>query len=302
MLNEIPVLSFISVPYLAVIVPKCSLSEKVPSPGTPLTCDSNGQWTGQMSTCIDITCSSLPFFVNGIYDVRGSSPPFDYNQKVTPLCNKGFYLHRGVPRYCSGLNKWSGIEPLCNPIVCTSPTSFENGKYNVSQNTYSYGSVLEPKCNTGYRMTNNVTRRVCNESNTWSDTEPVCDIVKCNKPLVINGSLSTQGTVYTYNSSVTIQCIEGFEIQDGQYTRTCQDDGTWGTLALVCVKMRCNDNSAIKQAFILSYPDEIAFGETGNVFYNSTYFYLQQGSVEVTCSSNRKLAWTKSPVFGKIST
>jgi len=151
-------------------------------------------------------------------------------------------------------------------------------------------------------MTNNATRRVCNETNTWSGPEPECDIVKCNKPLVINGSLSTQGSVYTYNSSVTIKCIEGFEMKDGQYTQTCQVDGTWGTHVLVCVKTRCNDNSDIKQAFILSYPEELAVGETGNVFYNSTYFYLQQGSVEVNCSSNRKLAWTKSSIFGKIVT
>jgi len=303
LLNEIAIPSSLAIPFESTIVPKCLSSEQVPSPGTHLTCNLDGQLTGQRSICIDITCSTLPnSFENGTYDVRGNSPPFQYNQTVTPVCNKGFNLHQGGPRYCSGVNKWSGIEPLCNPIVCNSPKNFTNGQYDLIQNTYSYGSVLEPKCNTGYRMTNNVTRRVCNESNTWSGPEPECQIVKCIEPLVINGSLSTQDNVYTYNTSVTFQCIEGFEIKDGQYTRTCQDDGTWGTHTIVCVKTRCNDNSEIKQAFILSYPEELDFGDVRNVSYNSTYFYLQQGSIEVTCSSNRKLAWTKSPVFGKIST
>ena len=303
LLNEKYVPNSSPMPYDSVIVLKCSLSGQIPSPGTHLTCNMDGQWTGNRSNCIDITCITLPnSFENGTYDVRGSLPPFQYNQRVTPLCNNGFYLHRGEPRYCSGPNEWSGIEPLCDPIVCNSPTHVENGKYNVIQNTYSYGSVLEPKCNTGYRMTNNVTRRVCNESYTWSGPEPECEIVKCIKQLVINGSLSTQDNIYTYNSYVTIQCMEGFEVKDGQYTRTCQDDGTWGTHAFVCVKTRCNDTNDIKQAVIFSYPEELALGETGHVSYNSTYFYLQQGSVEVKCSSNRKLAWTKSPVFGKIST
>jgi len=205
---------------------------------------------------------------------------FKPGESVTVTCESGYKVNT-PSTICQSDRTWNPI-PVCTKVTCYVPTFI--GGY------------------TGCRMTNNATRRVCNASNTWSGTEPVCDIVKCNKPLVINGSLSTQDTVYTYNSSVTIKCIEGFEMKDGQYTQTCQVDGTWGTHVLVCVKTRCNDNSEIKQAFILSYPEELAVGETGNVFYNSTYFYLQQGSVEVNCSSNRKLAWTKSSIFGKIVT
>jgi len=102
---------------------------------------------------------------------------------------------------------------------------------------------------------------------------------------------------YTYGTTLNIQCNEWFEITNGPNSLTCQKDRTWSPSPPQCVKMICNDSTDISHASIDNYP-ELGVGENGTVSYNSTYFYITEGSLEVTCTGSRKLKWTSQPHFG----
>ena len=43
----------------------------------------------------------------------------------------------------------------------------------------------------------------------------------------------------------------------------------------------------------------LAIGEHGTVTHNSELFYLNAGSIEVECSTSKRLTWINAPQFGK---
>jgi len=215
-----------------------------------------------------------------------------------PTCVTGYaMLNNFNTRLCEHINTWSGSAPSCLRIICDHPDEFNNVHYNENNDTYDFGSVLIPTCDKGFIMSNGVYERVCENINFWSGNNPICEIIMCFRPTVLNGLLIRTRNFYNYNTHITIQCNTNFEIQNGIYTRTCQEDGIWGSDTLQCVKILCNDTSDVIHESVGVYP-QLAIGEIGGVLYNSTVFYLQSGSVDVNCSMDRKLTWITTPVFG----
>jgi len=267
-------------------------------------CESDGNWSGNEVDCKPIICERLPnTFANGSYDSGGKHSHFPYNHEITVICQYGHYLKSPLSkRRCIGPNTWSITYPECRRITCRSPDPFRDGQYSGNRQSYDFKAVLVPTCNTGYYMSKNVKQRVCEQPDTWSGTEPVCEIVGCETPTVPNGNFTSNTSrtkLYRYRDIIAIQCDQGYEIKSGSATRTCQANGTWGQQPIECVKFLCNDTSGIRHAAITwnAYP-KLAFGQSGNVTFNSTFFFLQQGSVEVTCSERRRLTWVTKPNFG----
>lgn len=263
-------------------------------------CQANEHWTGSDPICNPITCNKLPPpFPNGTYSYRSSEMPFTYNFELIPVCDEGFYLRTNETRRCYFPDNWTGSNPSCQRIQCWNPSKFWYGSYNLSQSPYDYGSVLVPTCNTGYNIANNISRRVCKQHNEWSGPNPVCEIIKCKRPSVLNGQITYHfKDSYNYGTSIHIKCNDWYETIDRSYRRTCQADGTWGPPELQCVKILCNDTVNVNHVSIYRYP-EIGVGENANVSYNSSYFYLSDGSVEIRCNENRRFTWIKQPYFGK---
>jgi len=286
-------------PYNTFVIPVCN-DGYTSSSVIWRTCGSDGQWSKPDVYCNPITCARLPdTFAHGYYDRRDTQPPFPYNHEITAVCHSGYHLTQLAPRRCIEPNTWSVQDPDCRRITCWSPTTFSNGQYNGSQHVYDFGSVLVPTCNTDYYISNNVEKRVCERPDTWSGSEPVCEIVECETPTVLNGNFSSRKISYKYRDTISIQCDQGYEIRDGSETRTCQADGTWSENPMQCFKILCNDTSDVRHENIDIYP-ALAIGENGRVSYNSEHLFLSSGSTEVMCSTSRKLKWIKSPEFGNI--
>ncbi len=58
-------------------------------------------------------------------------------------------------------------------------------------------------------------------------------VVDCGEPG--NGTnADRQGSVYTYNHTVTYSCPAGYEEQSGDTLRICQENGSWSGVSLIC--------------------------------------------------------------------
>jgi len=287
--------------YSSFITPSC-FPGFLPIPDNQRTCQSNKQWSGPAPLCTSISCNSLPLtFQNGSYDIRGIGPTYAYNDTVYPKCDEGFYLDQGEERRCSGINFWSGEPPVCLPITCKPPSVLSNGYYNGSLANYPFGTVLVPTCEVGYYMTNNVQSHTCEGQNTWSGDSPACHIVTCKKPLQPNhGTLINGNHAYVYQSVITVTCYAGYEAENGISSSTCREEGNWSS-ELQCVLVRCNDSSGVQHVAIhdTTYPFP-AIGEMVTLAYNSTFFIIRNGSLQVNCSSDRRLSWIDKPYFGKL--
>ena len=67
---------------------------------------------------------------------------------------------------------------------------------------------------------------------------------------------------------------------------------------LLCVPLICNDSKGVEHEAIQSYP-LLAFGEYLSVEYNSTFFIIKNGSLQVNCTAERRSAWIDKPFFGE---
>jgi len=295
--NEVAVGTLVGYP--STITPFCSIGFE-PIPNTQRSCQMNGHWSGQQPTCTDINCDGLPLtFNNGRYDIGGNVAPFAFDQAITPVCNTRFYLDQGEERRCIALNYWSGDNPVCFSITCKPPSEFDYGAYNGSQENYPFGSVLTPTCDKGYNLTNGVHSRSCVGRDTWSVEDcPMCQLVQCPDPQpVVYGTILDNSQLYVYDVSFTLSCNKGYESKSGTTNSTCREDGTWSSV-LLCVPVICNDSKGVEHEAIQSYP-LLAFGEYLFVEYNSTFFILKNGSLQVNCTAGRRLAWIDKPYFGE---
>jgi len=262
-------------------------------------CCSDGQWSKPDVYCNPITCERLPnTFAHGYYDSGDTQPPFPYNHETSAVCHSGYHLTLPATRRCIEHNTWSEQYPECRRITCKNPYMFSNGQYDLWQTSYDFGTVLVPTCHTGYYMPHTVEKRVCEQLNTWSGNDPQCMIVTCKTPYISNGHYYPLSS-YGYNTTITITCNEGYEIKGGLVTRTCQAGGTWDQPSMECVKFVCNDTSDIThEAITNTVYRQLAFNECVHLSYNSTFYFLQNGSLEVKCSENRKITWISKPNFG----
>ena len=265
-------------------------------------CTHSGQWSGFDPECKAITCDTLPYVENGHYDVGGHVSPFIYNHRISLACDIGFKTNgTNEVRQCKLPNTWSGEYMACIRITCRQPDAYAHGTYNTSENSYDFESVISPTCQNGFYMKNNVTKRVCIDMNIWSGSEPLCETVQCQPPVVLNGSVVSVANMYYYSNSIKIQCNAGFEIKDGIYTQTCNARGTWVPPTLQCERTRCNDFADVGHEAVFLFPQRLFFGDVANVTYNASFFYLTRGSTEVTCSSDKKVTWKSKPDFGMIN-
>jgi len=283
--------------YPSVITPSCFPGFS-PMPDTQRACQINGQWSGPAPNCTSITCNSLPLaFQNGSYDVREFGPPYSYNDMVSPKCDEGFVLDQGGKHRCSGMNIWSGEPPVCLPITCKPPSVFSNGNYNDSHANYQFGAVLVPTCEVGYYMTSNVQYRTCVGQNTWSGASPACHIVTCTSPSQLkHGTLNANNQTSEYQTVIYITCYAGYEAEKGITSSTCRENGTWSSV-LQCLPVICNDSRGVEHEAILSYP-LLELDAVVSVDFNSTFFIIKNGSLQVNCTDERRLTWIDKPFFG----
>jgi len=204
--------------------------------------------------------------------------------------------------------------------VCLLPAITKGQLVSNSRTLFKAGEsvTINFTCNTNYFPENPTT--TCQSDRTW-DPRPQCSDITCAVPVLTNGyyksneDVVANGTQVNYQSTITPFCLDGFTLTSS-IQRTCQDnstigckptpgltsmscleDRTWGPLSLQCTKVLCNDTRDVEHNVIQIYP-QLAFGDIGEASYNSTFFNLISGSLQMSCSSRGRLSWIAPPEFG----
>ncbi|WAR24623.1 SVEP1-like protein, partial [Mya arenaria] len=165
----------------------------------------------------------------------------------------------------------------------------------------SYGLSLSPKCEKGYRLSNS-DNRTCQENGELSGVSPLCDTVRCNSfgPL-LNGTLRLKNNTLTiskafnYGTTLLSDCDNGFELRDSA-ERTCLENGSWSGMTPICEKVRCTNQTILKELFQQN-TNELLFGDKFIAVYNSEHFRLVNGSLDVECSADGSLRWASQQPY-----
>ncbi|XP_065189460.1 sushi, von Willebrand factor type A, EGF and pentraxin domain-containing protein 1-like [Sycon ciliatum] len=265
---------------------------------TSLQCTEHGNWSTAVPTCIAYTCdTSFPPPVHATTITSAAPGNFQTNMTVTEgqtiltQCALGFG-NRGTASAACTLGEWvPDFQPDCQRLSCNSsiPSGGANTTRTGSGNMYQDVHTFE--CIRGYAwaLSTATLSIMCAHDGTWSAVAPDCTRVACPQLTSVARGLwnSDQGV---FEDVVTGQCDSGYELVSGNWSRSCQSDGTWSGTDPTCARVKCPSvpvvsNGGTERNQGNSFGDEVVF------YCDAGYDFGSQPRM-LTCQAN--MTWSSS--------
>ncbi|XP_065835916.1 streptococcal hemagglutinin-like isoform X2 [Oscarella lobularis] len=196
----------------------------------------------------DVECDSLaplPDHVSPIDDREPEDLPTGLTFTAQLKCDEGYNLTSGnLVRTCEcdltnpSMGQWSGSDPVCSRIYCSSLGTPENG--SKSTNETEFGTNVKFLCDDGFILSGDP-ELTCESGDDnqgrWSGSVPQCVIVKC--PNLIdpsNGYILGNGT--RFGDVLSFGCMETFRLV-GNRSLECQANAQWNASTPTCEKITC---------------------------------------------------------------
>ncbi|KAJ8334650.1 hypothetical protein SKAU_G00402890, partial [Synaphobranchus kaupii] len=189
-----------------------------------LTCQGNGNWSGERPQCFPVFCGDPGIPSDGRREDRG----FTYLSSVTFSCFPPLVLVGKDRRYCQSDGAWSGTQPSCidpSHTSCVDPGSPLFGQQNNTQG-FQIGSTLFFSCRKGYLLQGSISR-TCRPNLTWSGMQPECIAHHCNQPELPAQADVSAIELPSLGYTLLYACQLGFYLAGGSEHRTCRADGSW---------------------------------------------------------------------------
>ncbi|XP_040466803.1 P-selectin [Falco naumanni] len=202
-------------------------------------CTATGTWTGDAPQCKAITCPVLSAPDHGELNCSHLHGDFAFGSTCAFSCHTGFALMGLESRECTATGTWTGDPPHCEAIACPVLSAPDHGELNCSHlhGDFAFGSTCAFSCQPGFALVGMESRK-CTATGTWTGDTAQCKVISC--PVLdppSRGQLSCSHTHgnFTYNSTCTFSCEEGF-IRRGAEVLRCVATGNWTRHAPVCTE------------------------------------------------------------------
>ena len=133
---------------------------------------------------------------------------YKFGDSIEYECDEGHSMTSESILTCTE-SGWSGETPSCRAITCPIPISIRNG--DILGDDVVFGSVIEYTCDEGYELIGDRTR-TCQADKEWSDTEPYCRIIECQRPASLEHG-QTIGMSIKYKSILSYVCDAGYRLE-----------------------------------------------------------------------------------------
>ncbi|XP_043915904.1 CUB and sushi domain-containing protein 1-like [Protopterus annectens] len=196
-----------------------------------LTCEGNGNWSGEIPQCFPVLCGDPGIPAHGKREDRG----FTYRSSVTFSCFPPYVLVGSTRRYCQADATWSGTQSTCiDPThsTCSDPGVPLFGIQNNAQG-YQVGSVVSFRCEKGYLLQGSTTR-TCLPNLTWSGIQPECTPHHCKQPETPPHANVGVLDLPSFGYTLIYVCQPGYRLIGGSEHRICNAQGGWSGKSPVC--------------------------------------------------------------------
>ncbi|NXK98547.1 LYAM3 protein, partial [Formicarius rufipectus] len=208
-------------------------------------CMATGVWTGGTPQCKAIACPVLSAPDLGELNCSHLHGDFAFGSTCTFSCHMGFALTGSESRKCTAMGTWTGDAPRCEgratasvqAIKCSALTTPKMGQAVCSHpfGDFTFGSTCAFSCQTGFVLMGPESRK-CTDIGTWSGDTPQCKAISCpalDPPSRGQLTCSHMHGNFTYNSTCTFSCEEGF-VRMGAEVLQCEATGNWTRHPPVC--------------------------------------------------------------------
>lgn len=195
-----------------------------------ITCQANGQWSGQKPRCEPISCGRP----NVPSDITFKGEEFNYKHEIELSCEPGFLLQGKSISTCQADGTWSHNSPTCIPARCGKPSPIPNG--SVLGSDFGLNSKVRYECDDGFTLHGDPTR-ICQSDGHWDQPEPRCDITSCDPPEDISHGF-VNGSSFNYGDVVEYVCFDGYVVV-GDPILQCSAQGFWIGAVPQCQPCTC---------------------------------------------------------------
>uniref|UniRef100_A0A8B9FNZ6 p-selectin n=1 Tax=Amazona collaria TaxID=241587 RepID=A0A8B9FNZ6_9PSIT len=226
-------------------------------------CTAMGTWTGNTPQCKAITCPVLSAPDQGKLNCSHLHGDFAFGSMCVFFCQTGFALMGPESRECTAMGTWTGDSPRCEAITCPELSAPDWGELNCSHlhGDFTFGSTCAFSCQTGFALMGLESHK-CTATGTWTSETPQCKAISCQELDPPSGghlSCSHMYGNFTYNSTCTFSCEEGF-VRMGAEVLWCAATGNWTRQPPVCA-----EDSALFLKQVLAYSSGTALAVAGVV-------------------------------------
>ncbi|XP_049664063.1 P-selectin-like isoform X2 [Accipiter gentilis] len=226
-------------------------------------CTVTGTWTGDAPHCEAIACPVLSAPDWGELNCSHLHGDFVFGSTCAFSCQTGFALMGSEGRECTAMGTWTGDAPRCEAIACPVLSAPDQGELNCSHlhGDFAFGSTCAFSCHTGFVLMGSESRE-CTATGTWTGDAPQCKAISCpvlDPPSRGQLSCSHVHGNFTYNSTCTFSCEEGF-VRMGAEALWCAATGNWTRHPPVCA-----EDSAPFLKQVLAYSSGTALAIAGIV-------------------------------------
>jgi len=170
---------------------------------------------------------------------------------ITINCYSG-YVSINSKTQCQRDRTW---KPECRYASCHVP-SLNNGFYTDTNNSnristdQPFGTTIQPVCSWTDYAPSPHTARTCQESGTWSGSDPTCipQITCSSLPLIDNGhySAGSLNSPYLLNQEIALICDDGYYLFGSWENRKCTSKDTWNEINHMCLRISCTAPNMIE--------------------------------------------------------
>ncbi|NXX86751.1 CR2 protein, partial [Urocolius indicus] len=225
---------------------------------------------------------------------------FPSKSMVAYVCRPGYsrnFLAQNT-LVCGSDGTWHGSRDFCTPKLCTYPGEPDNGRLTLQLNqNFSFGSVVNFTCNTGYRLIGESQIRCVIQGGgvTWDRDVPFCEPIPCAPPPEIaNGEHTGAGKeLFHYGASVTYSCHAAKRgerpfslVGDASIFCTTTDNvnGVWSKPAPQCKVVTCEPPRLQDGQLLSRYQFHYNYRDT--VLFDCNFRYSLNGSDVSSCGQD----------------
>ena len=235
-------------------------------------CQTDGQWRGLWPICLKISCGVPPGIAHGTITTTG----YDFEDILSYTCQEGYELHGVEQQTCDSDGSWTNEQPQCVPITCVDPPIVPHATY--AGDLY-YSRKILYTCDKGYEIVGDIVLK-CGSDRQWLGQVTRCAPVTCGVPPSVPNSI-LMGMDFTFNSSVSYQCIRGFYIE-GNSELTCSELGMWIGDIPECILISCGHPPDVPNGLVTG----AAFTYNSSVSYKCESGFRKTAGTNLTCSES----------------
>ena len=223
-------------------------------------CDVNVTHIIIFHNLLTVRCPALMQSMNGIIQCPNGATTGEFEDICTFSCDAGYKLQGSNNRICLADQSWSGADPICVALNCSTSPPLNNSQLQSSCDT-QYQSTCITVCVDGYTGVGGLYTCVVTDEDTnsvgWNGTTSCqrSEFVFISKVLIlpyvytyvhavqcteltdpINGMITCSlinSPSFSYEDTCSFTCNIGYELT-GSNTRTCQSDGNWNGIDVTC--------------------------------------------------------------------